>query len=110
MSIIYTILGSSLITCGFSLFVHSSPVVEPSEVEIYNPVTKGILELPFVEYAVDRNPKHLLKRKDDSQEEAGEQRGPCFCRNETVGPMCGCCFGMKIDRFNFSQESNFSLL
>lgn len=97
--------------------ISRSSRIELPEIVIYNPDTTETLEPPFVEYVqstnnaynIDRDAKNIKRQKGESQtgqeEEESQQRGPCFCRNETVGRMCGCCFGMRIDRFNFSQES-----
>lgn len=94
------------------------PADHKPKVIIFDPVTYETLNPPFVEYypLPNRRPKgnsRKISTKDGEEPENGgsedqNQRGPCFCRNETVGRMCGCCFGMRIDRFNFSRESKLN--
>lgn len=79
------------------------------EVVIFDPKTNETIKAPYVEYLYGS-----LKAEGEPEGGEGgnteggqqEQEGggwPCSCQERT----CGCCFGMKIDRFNFSQESKF---
>lgn len=112
------ILFFSLIYLSKVLQVFSGTNTVFPEIVIFDPQTNQVVEQPFVEYLKPMNSNRTFKAlsdhtknyRDHLREESGNQgeeeqsNGPCFCRNETVGPMCGCCFGMRIDRFNFSRE------
>lgn len=72
------------------------------EIVIYDLETNKTMGAPYVEYPILKADEEGMTEEEEGQEETQEGSGwPCQCQDRT----CGCCFGMNIDRFNFSQES-----
>lgn len=75
------------------------------EIVIYDLKTNKTMGAPYVEFPVLKADEGGSEGGDEGEEEGQEEMQgngwPCNCQDRT----CGCCFGMNIDRFNFSQES-----
>lgn len=70
------------------------------EIVIYDLKTNKTMGPPYVEYPTMKAEEGEQGQTEGSQE-AEENGWPCKCQDRT----CGCCFGMNINQFNFSQES-----
>ncbi|XP_063697640.1 uncharacterized protein LOC134828591 [Culicoides brevitarsis] len=71
------------------------------EIVIYDLKTNKTMGPPYVEYPVIKADEAATEEGGQEGEMQEEESGwPCQCQDRT----CGCCFGMNIDRFNFSQE------
>uniref|UniRef100_A0A336LZK3 CSON008971 protein n=1 Tax=Culicoides sonorensis TaxID=179676 RepID=A0A336LZK3_CULSO len=71
------------------------------EIVIYDLKTNKTIGPPYIEYPfMKADGMEGGQEAEQGQEEEQENGWPCKCQDST----CGCCFGMNIDRFNFSQE------
>lgn len=74
------------------------------EIVIYDLRTNKTMGAPYVEFPIIKADEEGTTGIMEEGEPEGQEESsgwPCNCQDRT----CGCCFGMNIDRFNFSQES-----